>query len=1072
MGIFSRIRPTRAQRPSLHASVCALVAAGTIAFSDPATAADTLLWQRYTLDFEGPQLSESPETFTDYRLTVEFEHLDSGMQYTVPGFFAADGQAADSGATSGTVWRAHFNPPREGEWTYSADLRTGAGVAASMDPAAGEAIALDNATGSFEVGPAIGDASASDFRTEGMVLQQPGSRYLSHAGSGGVWIKAGAGSPENLLGYVDFDATFDNNGQDGLHDYAPHLNDYSTGDPSWDGDRGRGLIGALNYLASEGVNSLYFLTMNVNGDGQDVWPWVAPDERLTYDVSKLAQWEIVFEHADSLGIALNIYTQEQENDQLLDGGSLGLERKIYYRELVARFGHHNGVFWNLGEENTNSDAQRKAFAERIEALDPYGHLISVHTFPGDKDSVFTPLLGFEPFDGAALQSRTGNVRADGLEWIAESDSAGDPWVVTWDESGPATRGVLPDGADGAPDNHADHREALWDFLTAGGAGSDWYFGYSFPDDDLGADDFRSRDSVWDWTVAAAEFFSDFLPVDAMSPADGLSPTAKARVFAAEGDTYALYLEDGGSAELDLSGQDGNYEVLWYDPLFGGGLQQGNVATVSGGAMVDLGNPPADADGEWTVLVTRTDDPPQNQPPIVEDATFTIQEDTEFFEFMIFANDVGTDPEGEDIFFDSATGAENGDTTLAGAGSILVYTPDPDYFGTETLEVTLSDRSAQGTNQTAATFEIIVESVNDAPVIDNTSFEFTPTDEIPSLDLAANDLGSDPEGETLFFDSSGNPENGESGLMGEGFFLRYTPNPGFVGTETFDVTISDRTAQGSDQVTATLTIEVGGDQTDPVYAINAGGNATEENGVAYAAGLDAQFVSGTTRTFGNADGGVLDSERWGADFSYNLPVDDGRYEVTLRFAEIFFNADNQRIFDVALEDETVIDDLDIHAEVGADAELERTFEAVIDDGEINLDFQASANNAKLSGLIVRQLEDGVPVATYTLFDTSNNSAIAQISDGDVIASGPLEGRNVTIVAEPASGGAVESVTFRFGDYNRTESVVPYALYGDTDGDFFAGTELSPGTYQLDTSYFDQDNGNGSQVAEDTVTFTVE
>ena len=34
-----------------------------------------------------------------------------------------------------------------------------------------------------------------------------------------------------------------------------------------------------------------------------------------------------------------VKTQEHENDNLLDGGKLGNERMLYYRELVARFGH-------------------------------------------------------------------------------------------------------------------------------------------------------------------------------------------------------------------------------------------------------------------------------------------------------------------------------------------------------------------------------------------------------------------------------------------------------------------------------------------------------------------------------------------------------------------------------------------------------------------------------------------------------------------------------------------------------------------------------------------------------------
>ena len=87
-----------------------------------------------------------------------------------------------------------------------------------------------------------------------------------------------------------------------LHRYAAHVADWRPGDPTWRGDRGKGLIGALNYLAAEGLNAFSFLTMNVDGDGRNVWPWTAPDVRDRFDVSKLAQWEVVFTHADSLGV--------------------------------------------------------------------------------------------------------------------------------------------------------------------------------------------------------------------------------------------------------------------------------------------------------------------------------------------------------------------------------------------------------------------------------------------------------------------------------------------------------------------------------------------------------------------------------------------------------------------------------------------------------------------------------------------------------------------------------------------------------------------------------------------------
>ena len=129
---------------------------------------------------------------------------------------------------------------------------------------------------------------------------------------------------------------------------------------------------------------------------------------------------------DKLGLMLHVVTQEQENDQGLDGGELGPQRKLYYRELIARFAHHLALVWNLGEENTNTDAQRKAFAQYIRDLDPYDHPIVCHTFPGQYDEVYGPLLGYAYFEGPSLQ--TNDTHAQTIKWIDRS-AAGRPAVV-------------------------------------------------------------------------------------------------------------------------------------------------------------------------------------------------------------------------------------------------------------------------------------------------------------------------------------------------------------------------------------------------------------------------------------------------------------------------------------------------------------------------------------------------------------------------------------------------------------------------------------------------------------------
>jgi hypothetical protein len=84
------------------------------------------------------------------------------------------------------------------------------------------------------------------------------------------------------------------------------------------GEKGKRIIGAVNYLASAGANAFSFLTYNYGGDGSDVWPLANPTTRDRYDVSKLDQWEVLFSHADALGMFLHFKTQvrsKQTNKQ-------------------------------------------------------------------------------------------------------------------------------------------------------------------------------------------------------------------------------------------------------------------------------------------------------------------------------------------------------------------------------------------------------------------------------------------------------------------------------------------------------------------------------------------------------------------------------------------------------------------------------------------------------------------------------------------------------------------------------------------------------------------------------------
>ena len=622
---------------------------------------DLKQWHKVTLTLDGPfahELDQKPNPFTDVAMTVVFTHESGSPRHVVPGYFAADGNAAESSAQSGTKWRAHLSPDKTGRWDYQVTLRTGDGAA--LDPQSAERIAPQHEKrGSFQI--AASDKTGRDFRAQGR-LTYVGKHYLRFAGSGEYFIKAGPDAPETLLAYADFDGTQSGrrrNGRSGeaaptqsLHRYEPHVGDWKSGNPTWQNGKGKGLIGALNYLASKGCNTLSFLPYNAGGDGDNVWPFVSRNDKLHYDCSKLDQWQIVFDHANALGLHLHFKLQENEMDddrrgqeaaeggvpESLDGGKLGPERKLYCREMIARYGYELALLWNLGEENTQSSEEQRDMIRYLHETDPYDHNIVVHTFPGQQDKVYPPLLGDQSLlTGASLQNSWSAAHQRTLKWVEESAKAGRPWVVCNDEQNPASLGVPPDpgymGHDGIarvrpnPNAKADdkkkgpgaaetsgynlhdiRKQCLWGTLLAGGAGVEYYFGYQLPENDLVCEDFRSRDKSWDFCRIALDFFREHkIPVERMSCQDklvGNSANDNSRYcLAAPGEVYVVYLPSGGSSQLDMTAAPNRaMTVKWFNPRAGGELRDGSVKNVMGGSKVSLGDPPAEADEDWVILI--------------------------------------------------------------------------------------------------------------------------------------------------------------------------------------------------------------------------------------------------------------------------------------------------------------------------------------------------------------------------------------------------------------------------------------------------------------------------------------
>jgi hypothetical protein len=578
------------------------------------TGTDLIAWQPFALTFEGPIASETddaPNPFLDYRLQVRFTG-PSEQDYDIPGYFDGDG----NGGERGGQWRVRFSPDEAGRWTYQVSFRHGPSVAVSLDPDAGKALAFDGEAGAIEIKP--GDAKAPGFLKWGR-LEYAGGHYLKFR-EGPYWIRGGVDSPENFLAYAGFDNTPPS------HRYIDHITDWRTGDPDWNNGRGKAIIGALNDLATRKVNSVYFLTMNIGGDGGDVWPWSGKPKRqgdsnndnLHFDLSKLRQWEIAFAHAQRLGINLHVVLNEAEaaNKKELDDGELGIERKLYYRELIARFGHHNAMSWNLCEEyNIQFDfgpERIRSFADYIKAVDPYDHPIAVHSAHDPlKELRFT--FGDRRFSLTSIQLNQRRIDQLVEDFREATAAAGRPLPVSMDEF---TLDVGQTESWKPFDRPVLHRkQKLWPTLLSGGQIE------FILEDLLQTDSFKTpeRKKLWKFVAIARTFLEDHLPFWEMEPADGLvdgestievglgagkSFQLGAQVFCKPSVVYAIYFAKATkTGRLDLRKDKGEFQARWFNPRKG--EFEGASRTVTAGEWIEPGNPPADADEDWVLLLKTT-----------------------------------------------------------------------------------------------------------------------------------------------------------------------------------------------------------------------------------------------------------------------------------------------------------------------------------------------------------------------------------------------------------------------------------------------------------------------------------
>ena len=374
-------------------------------------------WHDIVLSIEGPSANQSdsiPNPFIDYAMVARFRHESGTPDYFVLGYYAADGNAASTGATSGNRWRAHLSPDKAGRWTYEVLFRKGPSVVFDFDGGATWP-PQDGATGTFKVSPS--DKPMPDARAAGR-LQYVGKRHLRHVASG-----------QRFLSFRTDHA--------GPKDNTSNTIAVTTFDPA-EGDSDRSPLVSLN-------------------------------QRFTYDCAKMDVWNRELNQATAAGMHIEINLQPSRVANKADGldfdtgqpGSLGAERMLYLQQMVARFGHHPSLSWHLHADDEPSPDQIRAETTYLREIDPYRHAILLHTGADAWPGMQNALMGDKnAVSGIVLDANEPHFHRRCVQAVNASIESGHAWVVT---------GEVGTNPSRIPDPRTWRRQ-LWANLTAGGAG--------------------------------------------------------------------------------------------------------------------------------------------------------------------------------------------------------------------------------------------------------------------------------------------------------------------------------------------------------------------------------------------------------------------------------------------------------------------------------------------------------------------------------------------------------------------------------------------------------------------------
>lgn len=266
--------------------------------------------------------------------------------------------------------------------------------------------------------------------------------------------------------------------------------------------------------------------------------------------------------------------------------------------------------------------------------------------------------------------------------------------------------------------------------------------------------------------------------------------------------------------------------------------------------------------------------------IIDDAV----EDTQYnLEFSF------SDVDGDIVTASIHTEASHGSVSIN--GTMIIYTPDENYNGSDSFVITMTDNAGYSTTKTIS---LNIESVNDIPVI---TIDSTITiDEDNHISLTFNIADVEDEALTLVLETNAN--NGEVTI--DATYVTYTPSENFYGDDTFTLSVTD--SNGA-KVTKTIAVTITSINDIPIIEIvsimttDKNKNTSIEyifsdaDGDIVSASINTQAIHGIVSVDGTMITYVPNINYYGTDTFVISMTDSSGYETTKTIDVIIKNTTN-------------------------------------------------------------------------------------------------------------------------------------------------------------------------------------